>query len=84
MTKYININYLLPYLDKYKILTRDEQFYLSDTSKSLSEKVNFLLYVLVMKDSNAVDNFLRSLSAEKEHSGHSKLCSLLVQKGVKL
>lgn len=84
LNDHINMNCLLPYLNKYKILTGDERFYLSDASKAPSEKVNYLLHLLEGKGSNAVDNFLRALRAEKKHSGHSMLCSLLVQKGVKL
>ena len=71
-------------MNKYKILTKDERFYLNDTSKSPSDKVNYLLTFLESKGQITVNNFLRALSEEKEHSGHAELCSLLIQKGVKL
>lgn len=84
LNTHINMNCLLPYLNKYRILTNDDQFFLSKDSKAPSEKVNYLMTLLGSKDNNTVNNFLRALTEEKEHSGHARICSLLVQKGVKL
>lgn len=84
LNDYIDMNSLIPYMNKYRILTKDERFYLNDSSKPPSEKVTYLLSCLERKDYKTVYNFIQALKEEKEHSGHVKLCSLLEQKGVKL
>lgn len=75
---------LVPYMNKYRILTSDARFHLNNTSKPPSEKVTYLLAFLEGKDGNTVNNFLKALREEKDNAGHATLCSLLAQKGVKL
>ena len=84
LNKYINMSSLVPHMNKYKILTKNERHYLNMDSNSPSDKVTFLLSYLEGKDPATVNSFLRALREEKEHSGHVLLCSLLVQNGVKL
>ena len=84
MNKYINMVSLFPYLNKYGILTSEERFYLSNNSKSPSEKVNYLLQYLERKGDETVQKFLQALKEEREHSGHAELCKLLKQRGVKM
>ena len=84
LNEYINMSSLVPYMNKHEILTKNERFYLNDNSKSPSDKVSYLLSYLEGEDPATVNNFLRALREEKEHSGHALLCSLLVQKGVNL
>ena len=84
MNKYINMVSLIPYLNKYGILTSEERFYLNNSSKSPSEKVNYLLQYLERKGEETVQKFLKALKDEREHSGHVELCRLLKQAGVKL
>lgn len=75
---------LIPYLNKYGILTPDERSYLSSNYKTPSEKVNFLLQCLEGKDDTTVKNFLQALKEASEHTGHTELCRLLRQKGVEI
>lgn len=82
LNEHINMNSLIPYMNKYKVLMKNERFYLNDPSKYPSDKVTYLLNVLDTKDDKTVNNFLKALREEKQHPGHSKLCSLLAQRGI--
>lgn len=84
MNKYINMVSLIPYLNKYGILTSEERFYLNNNSKSPTEKVNYLLQYLEHKGEETVQKFLQALKDEREHSGHVELCRLLKQAGAKM
>ncbi|XP_065897157.1 uncharacterized protein [Dysidea avara] len=80
MNKYINLDCLLPYLNRHKVLTRSERFCFNNSSKSQNEKIAYLLQVLDGKDSGTVLKFIRALKEETEHTGHMKLYSLLAQR----
>ena len=84
LNQYINMSSLIPYMNKHKILTRKERFYLNDDSICPSDKVTYLLSYLEGKDLGTVNNFVKALKEENEHSGHALLCSMLIQKGVEL
>ena len=84
MIKYINMVSLIPFLNKYGILTSEERFYLNNNHKSPTEKVNYLLQYLESKGEETVKNFLKALKEASEHSGHTELCRLLREKGVKI
>ena len=75
---------LIPYLNKYGILTSEERFHLNNSSKSPSEKINYLLQYLEHKGEETVQKFLKALKDERDHSGHVELCRLLKQAGVKM
>ena len=84
MIKYINMVSLIPYLNKYGILTSEERFYLNNNHKSPTEKVNYLLTYLESKDEKTVKSFLKALKEAREHSGHTELCRLLRERGVEI
>ena len=84
MIKYINMVSLIPFLNKYGILTSEERFYLNNNHKSPTEKVNYLLQYLESKNEETVKDFLKALKEASEHSGHTELCRLLREKGVKI
>ena len=84
MIKYINMVSLIPYLNKYGILTSHERFYLNNNHKSPTEKVNYLLQYLESKGEETVKKFLQALKEASEHSGHTELCRLLRERGVKI
>lgn len=84
MNKYINMVSLIPYLNKYGILTSEERFYLNNSHKSPTEKVNYLLQYLEGKGDTTVQKFLSALKEASEHSGHVELCRMLRQRGVKM
>jgi len=82
MNKYINLDCLLPYLNRHKILTRSERSLFKNSSKSQNEKIADLLQVLDGKDNGTVLKFIQALKEETEHVGHKKLCSLIAQRRV--
>ena len=84
MIRYIKLNCLFPYLNRHKILTRDERFFFTDSSKSPYDKITKLLQILDSKDDGTVLKFLQALKEETEHTGHKNLCALITQKGIKL
>ena len=84
MSRYINMMSLIPYLNKYGILTTDQRFHLNSPHKSPGEKVFYLLQYLEGKDEDTVQKFLLALKEAKEHTGHIELCRLLNEKNVKI
>ena len=84
MNELINMQTLLPHLNSYLILTRDERFYLSSELNSPTSKVTYLLGLLESKGDETVKKFLQALKEASEHTGHVKLCSLLREKGIKV
>jgi len=82
MSRYINMISLIPYLNKYAILTADQRYHLNSAHKSPSEKVNYLLQYLEGKGEDTVQKFLIAMKEAKEHTGHVELCRLLNEKGV--
>ena len=82
LNEHVNMNSLIPYMNKYGILTKNERFYLNDSTKSPSDKVTYVLGVLELKDDKTIRNFVKALKEEKQHPGHSVLCSLLAQKSI--
>lgn len=84
MAKYMNVQLLVRYLNKYSVLTRDERYHLRSSDKSPAEKVDYLLGCLDNKDDDSQQNFIKALKETREHTGHSKLCELLKKRGIKV
>jgi len=77
ISMYINLDCLVPYLNRFTILTRIERSFLSNPLKSPNEKIAYLLDALEGKDANSVNNFLTALRQEKEHTGHMLLHKMI-------
>lgn len=75
---------LMPYLNKYGILTSEARYNLNSNVKTPMEKVNYLLQHLEGKCDTTVKNFLQALREASEHTGHIELCTLLRQRGVEI
>ena len=84
MNRYINMVSLIPYLNKYGILTSEDRFHLSNSLKSQTEKVSYLLQSLEGRSDKTVQDFLHALKEASEHNGHIELCRLLKEKGVEI
>ena len=84
MNKLINMQTLLPHLNSYSILTRDERSYLRNDLHSPTDKVTYLLGLLESKGDERVKKFLQALKEASEHTGHVELCSLLREKGIEV
>lgn len=68
--EHINFDTLMPFLDKYKIFTRDEMEYLKKDTLITAEKVTKLIEYIPTKNENGICNFVRALNEAHEHTGH--------------
>lgn len=84
MSKHIDMISLIPFLNKYGILTQAERFYLSSETHSPPEKVTYLLQHLDCKGGITVKDFLKALHDANEHTGHIELCELLKEQGIEI
>ncbi len=73
----LNIDSLLPHLQKERLLTHEEFEALIHPLKTGLEKKNILLSILPSKGEHAYDRFLTCLTNSDDHSGHSYLVKLL-------
>ena len=83
LVKYIDFVTLLPYLNKYEILTTGERQFLNDDRKQHEKRVSNLLEYLEKKNDETVDAFVRAMNEEPSHNGHKELCRLLKEEGIK-
>jgi len=77
MRQYINIKTLVPYLNKYKILTSVERQQLLNMQATREEKVDLLIEILESKSGESKENFLKALKEAHEHTGHEDLLKIL-------
>lgn len=73
----LNVDSLLPHLQKERLLTHEEFEALIHPLKTSHEKKNILLSILPTKGENAYERFLTCLTNSDDHSGHSYLVKLL-------
>jgi len=75
----LNLTYLVPILNKYQLLTRDENYELLNTATSPEQRANSLLYlILPNKGPNAYKLFIKCLKEETESRGHRELARMFV------
>jgi len=77
MRQYINIKTLVPYLNKYKILTLVERQQLLNMQTTREEKVDLLIKILESKSGEGKENFLKALKEAHEHTGNEYLLKIL-------
>ena len=82
LVQHIDFVTLLPYLNKYEILTSGERHFLNDDGKPHEKRVSNLLEYLEKKNKEAVDDFVKAISEEPTHKGHKELCRLLKKEGI--
>jgi len=82
----LNLATLVPVLNKYHLLTQDENNFLLNRMTIPTEKASTLVYIILpSKGPEAFSLFLRCLQEEKEHLGHQTLAKkLTVSKKCKL
>ena len=68
--EHINFCTLIPFLNQYKVLTRDEVEYLTKDTLITAEKVKKLIEYIPTKNRNGMHNFVRALNEAHEHTGH--------------
>jgi len=69
---------LVPVLNKYHLLTRDDKYTLVNRLIPPTERANALVYMMLpSKGPEAFNLFLKCLQEEKEHMGHQALAKKL-------
>ena len=70
----LNLTYLVPKLNKYKLLTNDDNYKLLSPAASPQEKANLLLYVILpSKGPDAYKKFIKCVKEETLSKGHREL-----------
>ena len=80
LQQHIDFDTLLPYMNRHKILTSEERNFLRNERNQ--QRVSKLLGYLEKKNEETIDDFVRALSEERSHSGHTELCRLLKKHGI--
>ena len=75
----VNIDVLLPYLQKHHLLTGEEEHHLSNRMYSSVERAQLLLNYLKQKGDRSLQKFLCSLNLANEHVGHKWIADKLDQ-----
>ena len=68
--KYLNLDCLVPFLNRYRILTKTDRFIVNNPLKSPNEKMTYLLDALDGKSAEGLCKLLRAVKEEPEHTGH--------------
>ena len=76
LRRYINMDSLIPQLNKYEILTSGEREQLN-MDKPCQQKVDLFLQFLERKSEESMLNFLKALEDAGEHTGHRQLHTIL-------
>ena len=76
--KLLNIRELIPVLNKYGLLTQNENYDLINDQVSCIERATNLVYlILPTKGPEAYGKFIKCIHEETEHAGHRELAKLL-------
>ena len=78
--KNVNIVSLFPYLQSHHLVTEDEQYNLSNTIYTPTQKSGMLLKYLKHKGNGSLQKFLCCLNLAHEHTGHKDIADKLEQK----
>ena len=78
-TAKVNMDTLLPYLQKHLLVTRDEEYCLSNIMYRSSKKAQMLLGYLKTKKHGSLQLILCCLNSAHEHIGHKEVADKLKQ-----
>ena len=81
---YIDIMSLLPYLIKHDLLSSNDQYVLSNSYLTPSDRAERLLMSIKVKGQTGYDKFVACLEEEQEHMGHHHLLTLINRRGKSL
>ena len=79
LTTNINMDDLLPFLQKHCLLTSDEEFHLGHIMHSSGKKAQMLISYLKKKGDGSLQKFLCCLNSAHKHSGHKGIADKLKQ-----
>ena len=80
LEQYIDLVTLLPYMNRYGIVTPEERRFLNNESNQ--QRVSKLLGYLEKKNPETINGFVKAISEEPNHKGHKQLCKLLKERGI--
>ena len=73
----INLNELMPFLQKHELLTNDEIYDLTNPATAPGKAAQLLLRILKSKGDGTLQKFLCSLNSERRHLGHKDIATKL-------
>ena len=73
----VNLNELMPFLQKHGLITDDENYHLTSTATARGEAAQLLLHILKYKGDGTLQKFLCSLNSETQHLGHKDIATKL-------
>ena len=73
----INLNELMPFLQKHRLLTNDENYRLTNPTTAPGEAAQLLLCILKSKGDGTLQKFLCSLNSARQHLGHEDIATEL-------
>ena len=76
-TVLVRVESLLPFLLKHNLVTRDEEYHLTNILYSPTGRVQMLLGYLKHKGDGCLQKFLCCLNSADEHTGHKELAEKL-------
>ena len=79
LTNSLDVNTILPHMNKYNLLTRPENEKLTNPYNTTSDKVNYLVEILPRKGNGWLDKLICCLKDSTEGTGHSKIIEELQQ-----
>ena len=75
----INLNELMPFLQKHGLVTNDENYHLTSAATAPGEAAQLLLHILKSKGDGTLQKFLCSLNSEAQHLGHEDIAIKLTE-----
>lgn len=73
VTELANLSVLVPVMNKHRLLTHQENFYLTSVNTAPQERCQKLVEFLLRKGEAGYQGFLQSLQEERQHIGHAQL-----------
>ena len=75
----INLIELMPFLQKHRLVTKNENYHLTSPTTAPGEAAQQLLCILKSKGDGTLQKFLCSLNSEKQHLGHKDIATKLTE-----
>ena len=75
----INLNELMPFLQKHGLVTNDENYHLTSAATAPGQGAQQLLQILKSKGDGTLQKFLCCLNSERQHLGHKDVAIKLTE-----
>lgn len=74
---YANLDTLIPYLNEEGLLSQEDLSFLNNKLYQQSHRIDYLIFSLPSKGSDAESRFMKCLENAKDHLGHEELLKIL-------